>query len=166
MTLSALIVTFSNHFFFPSSFLHVLDWHREGRWAFGSFIFELLSGRAAFESKDQMQLFRKIINGEVFFPRFVYSALSMKLGLRGRHYWHGQECALRERERRDRGNEVRKELRWEQHYYFFSPFFFCRFFSEEEQSIVLGLLRKDLTRRLGCMHGGMGDIRNHSFFRT
>ena len=40
-----------------------------------------------------------------------------------------------------------------------------RFFSSQSKTLILGLLRKKQTRRLGVLKGGADNIRNHPFFR-
>jgi len=34
----------------------------------------------------------------------------------------------------------------------------------EAKNLIIELLRKDKTKRLGCLHGGVDDIKNHRFF--
>merc|ERR1712048_1231720 len=41
---------------------------------------------------------------------------------------------------------------------------FPRFFSKPSKTLILGLLRKKQTRRLGVMKGGADKIRDHPFF--
>ena len=39
-----------------------------------------------------------------------------------------------------------------------------RHFNDEEKSFIDGLLQVDLTRRLGCMYGGVKDVFEHKYF--
>lgn len=44
---------------------------------------------------------------------------------------------------------------------------FPRHFSDRDlQNVILQLLVKDVSKRLGCMRGGAGDVKAHPFFRT
>ena len=41
---------------------------------------------------------------------------------------------------------------------------FPRHVTDSEKSLIDGLLQLDLTKRLGCMHGGVQDIKEHRCF--
>jgi len=45
-------------------------------------------------------------------------------------------------------------------------FTFPRDFTNDEKLLIKGLLQPDLTRRLGCMHGGTDDIKNQLYFKS
>jgi len=81
---------------------HAVDW-----WAVGVLTYEMRSGRAPFESKSQLEMFKKISRRDFKYPRD---------------------------------------------------------FTQEEQGFIGGLLQVDLTRRLGSMHGGVGDIKAMPYF--
>lgn len=45
-------------------------------------------------------------------------------------------------------------------------FTFPRDFTNDEKMLIKGLLQPDITRRLGCMHGGVDDIKNQQYFKA
>jgi len=39
------------------------------------------------------------------------------------------------------------------------------YFSSEVSDLILGLTKKDATERLGCGEKGIGELKNHPFFK-